>query len=56
MKLAWTEVAKSELAEIRGHPVFRWGPSVASVHLADLATAAKDAAANPLALGIRHWV
>ncbi len=47
MKLAWTERAKVDLAEIRRYSIARWGRSVASAYLADLAAAAREAAAHP---------
>jgi plasmid stabilization system protein ParE len=34
MRLAWTEIAKAELAEIRRYSVERWGSDVAKGYLA----------------------
>ena len=47
MRLAWTALAKTELAEIRRHSIDRWGREVAQRYLADLRDAAKSAAAAP---------
>ncbi len=52
MRLAWSELAKIELAEIRQYSIARWGRSVASAYLADLAAAAKNAAAHPGSLRV----
>jgi plasmid stabilization system protein ParE len=47
MRLAWSTLAKTELAEIRRHSIDRWGREVAQRDLADLRDAAKSAAAAP---------
>jgi plasmid stabilization system protein ParE len=47
VRLAWSALAKAELAEIRRHSIDRWGPEVAQRYLADLRDAAKSAAAAP---------
>lgn len=47
MRLAWTERAKVDLVEIRRYSIARWGRGVASAYLADLAGAAREAAAHP---------
>jgi plasmid stabilization system protein ParE len=50
MRLSWSALAKTELAEIRQHSIDRWGREVAQRYLADLRDAAKYAAAAPDAL------
>ena len=52
MKLAWTELAKAELAEIRRYSIARWGPEVAARCLGELRDAAKASAAHPERLRI----
>ena len=47
MKLAWTNLAKTELADIRRYSVDTWGRSVAVRYLRDLRNAARTVAANP---------
>ncbi len=47
MKLAWSELAIAELAEIRSYSVRQWGRRVAAIYVAELAAAARDAAARP---------
>lgn len=47
MRLAWSALAKTELAEIRQHSIDRWGREVAMRYLADLRDAVKSAAAAP---------
>jgi toxin ParE1/3/4 len=47
MKLAWSVLARAELAEIRRYSVERWGRDVAVRYLEDLRDAARSAAAHP---------
>jgi plasmid stabilization system protein ParE len=47
VRLAWSELAKAELAGIRRFSVDRWGREVAHRYLADLRDAARAAAAAP---------
>jgi plasmid stabilization system protein ParE len=47
VRLAWSSLAKAELAEIRQHSIGRWGREVAQRYLADLRDAARSAAAAP---------
>ena len=47
MKLAWSNLARSELADIRRYSVDTWGRSVAVRYLQDLRNAARTVAANP---------
>ena len=47
MKLAWSNLARSELADIRRYSVDTWGRSVAVRYLQDLRDAARTVAANP---------
>ena len=47
MKLAWSVLARTELAEIRRYSVERWGRDVAVGYLTDLRDAALAAAAQP---------
>jgi plasmid stabilization system protein ParE len=47
MRLAWTEIAKAELAEIRRYSVERWGSDVATGYLGDLRDAARAVAGDP---------
>ena len=50
MKLAWSVLARAELAEIRRYSVERWGRDVAVAYLTDLRDAARAAAAHPESL------
>lgn len=48
MKLAWSNLAKRELEELRQSSIERWGRDVALHYLEDLRTAAKQLATDPL--------
>ena len=48
MKLAWSNLAKAELIELRDHSIEHWGRDVALRYLEDLRDAAKLAAREPL--------
>ena len=48
MKLAWSNLARAELAEIRRYSVARWGRAVAIRYMRDLRNAARIAAAEPV--------
>jgi plasmid stabilization system protein ParE len=52
VKLAWSVLARAELAEIRRHSVERWGRDVAVAYLSDLRDAARASATHPETL--RH--
>ncbi len=47
MKLAWSNRARQELADLARHSVETWGPTVARRYLEDIRDAAKAAAARP---------
>ena len=47
MKLAWSNVAKDELRELRNYSIERWGSSVARRYLEDVRDAARSVAADP---------
>ena len=47
MKLAWTNLAKQVLLELKRYSVERWGRDVALRYLEDVRDAAKHVAANP---------
>lgn len=47
MKLAWSNLAKAELVELRRHSIDRWGSKVAGRYLEDLRDAARRVAASP---------
>lgn len=47
MKLAWTNLAKRELSELRRFSIERWGRVVAVRYLEDVRDAAKRLSANP---------
>lgn len=47
MRLAWSVLAKAELADIRRFSVDRWGRAVALRYLGGIRDAAKDAAVHP---------
>ena len=47
MKLAWSNLAKRELDELRRYSIERWGRAVATRYLEDVRDAAKRLAANP---------
>ena len=48
MKLAWSNLAKAELQELRQCSVERWGRDVAQRYLEDLREAAKQLSVDPL--------
>ena len=48
MKLAWSNLAKIELQELRRSSVERWGRDVAQRYLGDVRTAAKRLSVDPL--------
>jgi toxin ParE1/3/4 len=47
MKLAWTEEAKRDLADIRDYSIERWGRTVASDYVGRVVTCAKACARDP---------
>lgn len=47
MKLAWSSLARAELAEIRRYSIDTWGRAVAIRCMRDLRDAAKTVAADP---------
>lgn len=47
MRLAWSNLAKAELAELRRYSIERWGREVALRYLEDVRDAAKRVAARP---------
>lgn len=47
MRLAWTEDAKRDLADIRDYSVDRWGRTVASDYVARIVSCAKACARDP---------
>ena len=47
MRLAWSALAKAELAEIRRHSIERWGAEIAARYLGDLRNALRPCAAEP---------
>ena len=48
MKLAWSNLAKGELQELRRFSVERWGRDVAQRYLEDVRAAAKQLSVDPL--------
>lgn len=51
MKLAWSNLAKAELQELRRTSVGRWGRDVARRYLEDVRAAAKHLAVDPCRAG-----
>lgn len=47
MKLAWSEIARRELRQLRSYSIEQWGQRVAAGYVDDLRDAAKSAAAHP---------
>ena len=47
MRLAWSNLAKAELGELRRYSIERWGRDVALRYLEDVRDAAKRVAARP---------
>lgn len=47
MKLAWSNLARQELEELRRYTIQNWGASVARRYLEDVRDAAKAAAERP---------
>jgi len=47
VKLAWSEIARLELEELRRYSVGRWGREVARAYLADVRDAAKRIGVDP---------
>lgn len=47
MRLAWSSLAKAELAALRRYSIERWGRTVALRYLEDVRDAAKQLAASP---------
>lgn len=48
MKLAWSNLAKGELQELRRYSVERWGREVAQRYLEDLRAIAKQLSVDPV--------